>query len=225
MAAIHTAHALEQGDHRALVQRYAQEREMSTAVTVPPHMLQYNLHHVIRDRVARGLRGPSSCTERDGFVLQLTHITATRGGIIDERSGAVHYNVSYIAQCLRPVVGDVVEAIVTSVFKMGVFASLGPLSIFVPLSHLPDEFLFQTLPVPTFQPADEPSQAVRAGSEVHIRIEEMEMLDDDFRPSKSTRCVLKAMGELVGVRASGRSEKRLQQDQQPMAEFLSEHQF
>ena len=68
-----------------------------------------------------------------------------------------------------------------------------------------EDLPFNAVPTPTFQLQDQPQHTIRNGSEVQVRIEEIDMLDDDFIASKSTQCVLKAMGELMGVRASIRS--------------------
>jgi DNA-directed RNA polymerase II subunit RPB7 len=194
------------------LERYSDDSKLTEKVTVPPHLLRYNLKHVIQDRLARNIR--NRCTEKDGFVLKLKHVAEIRGGLLDKRSGSAKYQVDYIASTLRPHEGDVVEAIVTRVFKIGVFADLGPLNIFIPLSRVPAEFNFQSLPSPQFTVAGDTSRDIRPGSDVHIRIEKIEMLDDDFRPTNSTRCVLKAMGELVGVRASYAGMTRIAQSRQ-----------
>ena len=101
---------------------------------------------------------------------------------------------------------------VSRVFKIGVFAELGPLNIFVPLSRMPEEYLYHTIPMTHFSvnAANDPSgsQIIKPGSEINIRIEKIAMLDDNFLPSNSTSTILKAMGELVQVRASIRGQRQ-----------------
>lgn len=182
----------------SIVNRYSEDTQLQAFVTIPPHQLCYNLHYTIRDRLARSII--NRCTEQDGFVLDLKRVASVRGGLLDKRSGSVHYVVDYIAQTLRPHIGDVVEAIVSKVFKIGVFAELGPLNIFIPLSRLPIAYEFVNNSY--FAIPDDISKDIKPGTVVQIKLEKIEMLDDNFLPSNSTRCVLKAMGELVGAQAS-----------------------
>lgn len=180
-----------------LLERYSQNQKLEAHVTIPPHLLRYNLHYVIQDRLTRFVS--NRCTENDGFVLNLRQIANIRGGVLDKRTGSVHYAVDYIAQTLRPQIGDIVEAVVSRVFKIGIFADLGPLNIFIPLARLPQGYQFQTLPEPHFIIE---AQEIKPGTEIHVRIEKVAMLDDDFLPANATKCVLKAMGELVGAQVS-----------------------
>lgn len=194
-----------------MVERYSCDSVLEAHVTIPPHSLRDNLHYAIHDRLARSIRG--RCTESDGFVLELKRIPegGIRGGQLDKRSGSVHYVVEYIARTLRPNVGDEVEAIVSRVLKMGVFADLGPLNIFIPYSRIPEEYTYQTLPVPSFTIDDDPSKTIRPGSEIHVRLQKIAMLDDNLLPNNATCCVLKAMGELLGVDVSIRSRTKQRQ--------------
>lgn len=189
-----------------MIQRYTEESKLQANVSVPPHSLRYNLQFVIQDRLERNVRG--KCTEENGFILQMKRIAEVKGGLLDKRTGAVHYSVDFIAQTLRPQVGDVIEAVVSRVFKIGVFADLGPLNIFIPLSRMPEHFQFQTLPVAQFTVENDSSQTIKPGSELQVRIEKIAMLDDNFLPSNSTCCVLKSMGALLGVQASLKTQKQ-----------------
>lgn len=188
-----------------LLQRFSEETKLHGHVTIPPHLLRYNLQYVIQDRLGRNTRG--KCTEEKGFILEMKRITNTTGGILDKKTGAVHYDVEFIAQTLRPVVGDIIEAVVSRVFKMGVFADLGPLNIFIPLSRMPRCYQFETFPQPHFRDSSVTTRTgqLQPGSEIQLRIEKITMLDDNFLPSNSTCCVLKAMGELIDATASVRS--------------------
>jgi DNA-directed RNA polymerase II subunit RPB7 len=189
-----------------MILRYTEEKKLQAHVSIPPHSLRYNLQFVIQDRLERSVRG--KCTEENGFILQMKRITEVKGGLLDKKTGTVHYNVDFIAQTLRPQVGDIIEAVVTKVFKIGVFADLGPLNIFIPLSRMPEQFQFQTHPVPQFVVENDVSQTIKPGSELQLKIEKIAMLDDNFLPSNSTCCVLKSMGALIGVQSSLRTQRQ-----------------
>jgi DNA-directed RNA polymerase subunit E'/Rpb7 len=77
---------------------------------------------------------------------------------------------------------------------MGIFADLGPLSIFVPESLIPKTFQFTGN---SYISNDEQIPDIKQQSVIKVRIEHIEMLDDNHLPSNTTSCVLKAMGALV----------------------------
>ena len=194
-----------------VVQRFATEKELIEPIVVKPHSLRYNLHHVIRDRLKRQVVG--SCSETHGFILQIRNIKNTEGGIVNRQNGSVEYRVHYIAQVLRPHEGDMVEAVVSRVMKIGVFADLGPLSIFIPLSNMPENLEFSTFPKAHFvETGGDNNEVLQSGSHVQIEIEKIEMLDENFQPSDSTDCVLKAMGKIIQIETSARGRNRLERD-------------
>lgn len=197
----------ENANTNEMLHRYCEEKKLQAHVTVPPHSLRYNLQHVIQDRLSRTIKG--KCTEENGFILSMKRISEIKGGLLDKHNGSVHYNVDFIAQTLRPQIGDIVEAVVSRVFKIGVFADLGPLNIFVPFSRMSEEYQYQTQPITHFSISNDTTggKMIKPGSQIHVRIEKIAMLDDNFLPSNSTSTVLKAMGELVEVNASIRSQQ------------------
>lgn len=188
----------------SLTIRYAEDKQLETPVTIPPHLLRHNLALVIQDILNKKIRG--RCTAKDGFVIKLKRLVAVEGGSIEQRTGAVNYTVRYVAQCLRPLAshvecdlpscthsGDIVEAFVSRIMKIGVFADLGPLSIFVPASHFPPDFVYENNQFFS----EEKNFHIRQQSLIRIRIEHIDMLDDNYLPSNTTSCVLKAMGTFL----------------------------
>jgi DNA-directed RNA polymerase subunit E'/Rpb7 len=86
--------------------------------------------------------------------------------------------------------------------KNGIFADLGPLSIFIPVSRLPDsaQFISDQAPhyvIPATGDNDGTARAIKQQSLIKIRIEQIQMLDDNYLPTNTTSCVLKAMGTLI----------------------------
>lgn len=182
-----------------LIELYSEDAHLETAVVIPPHLLRYNLTNVVQDRLVRKIQG--RCTAADGFIIKLKHIVDIRGGALDHRSGSVNYTVDYVASCLRPEVNDHVKAIVTRVLKMGIFADLGPLSIFIPVTHMPEGFEFQS---GVFVQGERCT--IKPQSVITVRIEQIEMLDDNYLPTNTTSCVLKAMGILCHDESDEESE-------------------
>lgn len=177
----------------SLVQRYAQDTVITTNVLLPPHLLRYNLNTVLRNRLTRANAG--RCTEEHGFVLGLRRVTSVTGGIIDRMTTGAYFTVECVAETLRPEVGDVIEAVVHQANKIGLFAKLGPLSVFVPLSRIPDDYRFETQPRPHFRAPELPD--LKPGAIIRVQVQLIEMLDETFAQSSDAPTALKAMGALV----------------------------
>lgn len=83
-------------------------------------------------------------------------------------SGLAEFNSTYQAVVLKPFKGEVMDAKITNVNKMGFFAQVGPLNIFVSSHLIPIEY--------RFQPESNPPEFVSAsdrlvkGRKVRIKI-------------------------------------------------------
>lgn len=72
-----------------------------------------------------------TCTGKYGFVIAVTTIDSIGSGIIQPGQGFVVYPVKYKAIVFRPFKGEVLDAVVRQVNKVGMFADIGPLSCFI----------------------------------------------------------------------------------------------
>lgn len=68
---------------------------------------------------------------RYGFVIAVTTIDSIGAGLILPGQGFVVYPVKYKAIVFRPFKGEVLDAVVRQVNKVGMFAEIGPLSCFI----------------------------------------------------------------------------------------------
>ncbi|GMY35019.1 DNA-directed RNA polymerase II subunit RPB7 isoform X2 [Fagus crenata] len=68
---------------------------------------------------------------RHGFVVAITGIKNIGKGLIRDGTGFVSFPVKYQCVVFRPFKGEILEAVVTMVNKMGFFAEAGPVQIFV----------------------------------------------------------------------------------------------
>ncbi|KAG2460439.1 EF1G factor, partial [Polypterus senegalus] len=77
-----------------------------------------------------------------GFVIAVTTIDNIGAGIIQPSRGLVLYPVKYKAIVFRPFKGEVVDAVVTQVNKVGLFTEIGPMSCFISRHSIPSEMEF-----------------------------------------------------------------------------------
>ena len=108
------------------------------------------------------------CTGKTGFVLAVTHLYSIGQGMIREGVGNARFNVQYQCIAFMPHKGEVLDATVNSINKMGFFATAGPLQLFVSNHLIPDEFEFDTSNEPAYVTTE--GEKIVPGSEVRVRI-------------------------------------------------------
>ncbi|GLH00707.1 Uncharacterized protein GBIM_07000 [Gryllus bimaculatus] len=95
-----------------------------------------------------------TCTGKYGFVIAVTTIDNIGSGLIQPGQGFVVYPVKYKAIVFRPFKGEVLDAVVTQVNKVGMFAEIGPLSCFISHHVVRMAFVQQILVLFQSIPAD-----------------------------------------------------------------------
>nr|ACO10540.1 DNA-directed RNA polymerase II subunit RPB7 [Caligus rogercresseyi] len=108
-----------------------------------------------------------TCTGKYGFVIAVTTIDNIGAGIIQPGNGFVIYPVKYKAIVFRPFKGEVLDAVVTQVNKVGLFTEIGPPSCFISRHSIPADM--------TFDPNSNPPCYKTNNEEVTIH------QDDDIR--------------------------------------------
>ncbi|KAM7496496.1 hypothetical protein LguiA_020910 [Lonicera macranthoides] len=110
-----------------------------------------------------------TCSGRHGFVVAITGIESVGKGLIRDGTGFVTFPVKYQCVVFRPFKGEILEAVVTMVNKMGFFAEAGPVQIFVSNHLIPDDMEFQTGDMPNYTTSDG-SVKIQKESEVRLKI-------------------------------------------------------
>ncbi|KAF2291717.1 hypothetical protein GH714_035329 [Hevea brasiliensis] len=106
---------------------------------------------------------------RHGFVVAITGIENIGKGLIRDGTGFVTFPVKYQCVVFRPFKGEILEAVVTMVNKMGFFAEAGPVQIFVSNHLIPDDMEFQSGDMPNYTTSDG-SVKIQKDSEVRLKI-------------------------------------------------------
>ncbi|KAI5850420.1 RNA polymerase Rpb7 [Morchella snyderi] len=126
-----------------------------------PHMREYLIHKLHAD-----VEG--SCTGRYFIICVIEHDNFTLGRIIPGK-GDAEFTITYKAVVWRPFKGETVDGVVSSVNKMGFFAEVGPLTVFVSSHLIPREIKFD----PTSNPpqfSDNGDQIINKGSQIRIKL-------------------------------------------------------
>uniref|UniRef100_A0AC34F6F0 DNA-directed RNA polymerase II subunit RPB7 n=2 Tax=Panagrolaimus TaxID=55784 RepID=A0AC34F6F0_9BILA len=137
-------------------------------VSLHPKYFGPNLMEVVKQRLFNEVEG--TCTGKYGFVIAVTTIDTIGNGLIQPGRGFVVYPVKYKAIVFRPFKGQVMDAAVTQVNKVGMFCEIGPLTCFISRHCIPPDMEFDGLSVPpSYRTADE-SLVIRPGDDVRVKL-------------------------------------------------------
>lgn len=108
-------------------------------INLSPQFLGPNIHALIQDYLYKKIEGTCSSS---GYIIAILRIDSISEGQI-LLTGQVSFKIYYQAVVLRPEKGEVVDAAIVSATKMGFFASVGPLSIFISNYQIPSNVIHE----------------------------------------------------------------------------------
>ena len=137
-------------------------------VCLHPKHFGANLNETIKNKLFSEVEG--TCTGKHGFVIAVTTIDTIGHGIIQPGRGFVIYPVKYKAIVFRPFKGQVMDAVVNQVNKVGIFCDIGPLSCFISRHCIPPDMDFDpNSNPPCYKTADE-SSVIKADDEIRVKL-------------------------------------------------------
>ncbi|KAK9862932.1 hypothetical protein WJX84_009200 [Apatococcus fuscideae] len=136
-------------------------------VELHPKFFGPNLRETLKNKLTAEVEGTVS--GKYGFVAAVPDVEKYGQGKIREGTGFATFDVTYFCIVMRPLKGEVMDCVVTSVNKVGFFAEAGPVQIFVSNHLIPEDFDFNAMEDSQFVTTDE-SIRIRQGTEVRVRI-------------------------------------------------------
>ena len=111
-----------------------------------------------------------TCTGEYGYVVCIadTDNFSIDTGKIISGTGMAEFNVSFEAVTFKPYKGEVLDAVVSNVNKMGFFAEVGPLTVFVSSHMIPSDMKFDPTSNPPAYVSED--QVIDKGSRVRLKI-------------------------------------------------------
>lgn len=135
-------------------------------VTLHPSFFGKNMHELVTSRLLKDVEG--TCTGHYYIITVMDTFDISEGRILPG-TGLAEFTVGYRAVVWRPFKEETVDAIVTSVNKMGFFAVVGPLSIFVAAQMIPSEIKFDPNATPP-QFTNNEDSVIEKGSDIRIKL-------------------------------------------------------
>ncbi|BFG29909.1 hypothetical protein CerSpe_161830 [Prunus speciosa] len=113
-----------------------------------PRHFGRNLRKNLMAKLMKDVEG--TCNGQHGFVVAITGIENIGKGLIRDGTRFVTFPVKYQCVVFKPFKGEILEAVVTMVNKMGFFAEASPVQIFVSNHLILDEMEFQYGDMPNY---------------------------------------------------------------------------
>jgi len=125
--------------------------------------LREHLERLLRQRVEGKVKGGL------GFVLLIRDVYGIGPGRVLERSGWARFRVQYSCLVLRPIVGETIDAVVTTASRVAVVAEAGPLQVVVTTGYgFPTGYAYRDEEQAWVSPEGETT--VREGTRVRVRL-------------------------------------------------------
>ncbi|CAL8095545.1 unnamed protein product [Calicophoron daubneyi] len=139
-------------------------------ILLHPKYFGPNLTETVKAKLFSDVEG--TCSGKYGFIIAVTNIEHIGAGMIQPNRGFVQYHIIYRAIVFRPFKGEVLDAVVSQVNKVGVFAEAGPLTVFISKYSIPPNMKFEGAEL-TNDGADEDeeeTQTVQVEDRIRVRI-------------------------------------------------------
>lgn len=143
-------------------------KDLSLNLTLHPSYFGPHMGQFLRDKLLSDVEG--SCTGQFGYivcVLDCMNIDVGKGRVLPG-SGLAEFEVKYRAVVWKPFKGEVVDGVVTTVNKMGFFADVGPLSVFISTHLIPSDMSYNPSANPPAYVS--PDENIERGSRVRLKI-------------------------------------------------------
>lgn len=143
-------------------------KELSLELTLHPSFFGPQMHQYLLEKLVQEVEGTVSGDY--GYIVTVIDSMPINvgSGVVPSGQGSAVFNVKYNAVVFKPFKGEVVDALVTNVNKMGVFCDVGPLSVFVSAHLIPQNMSFNpTANPPAFVSED---QSIEKGSRIRVKI-------------------------------------------------------
>ncbi|OQV20217.1 DNA-directed RNA polymerase II subunit RPB7 [Hypsibius exemplaris] len=142
--------------------------DLEHEVILHPQYFGPNLMDSVKQKLYSEVEG--TCSGKYGFVIAVTQVVSVGAGFIQPGQGFVVYPVKYKAVVFRPFKGEVCDAVVTQVNKVGIFCEMGPLSCFVSRHSIPAEMEFDPAATPACYRSKDEELVIQPDDEIRVKI-------------------------------------------------------
>ncbi|GAA5884387.1 hypothetical protein JCM3774_002354 [Rhodotorula dairenensis] len=146
-------------------------KQLTQDLIMHPSYFNQSLRGHLGNELRRQVEG--TCSGRLGYivavVLEEMDSSGTHRGRIMEDGQAV-FSIKYRAVVYRPFRNEVVDGVVSSVNKMGIFVDVGPLQCFISTHLVPPDFSFDPNSNPPCFSSSEDTLTIQKGTKIRLKI-------------------------------------------------------
>ena len=113
-------------------------KELKRTILLHPKYFDKNLKSTVKERLVREIRGEN--LGEQGYCIEVLDIKSYSRGKLQPATGMGVFHIVFDAILLRPYINEVLQAQVTLVNKLGFYATVGPLELFVSQYLMGEEF-------------------------------------------------------------------------------------
>eukprot|EP00158_Paraphelidium_tribonemae_P000351 Partr_v1_DN21738_c0_g1_i1_m7602 putative RNA polymerase II len=143
-------------------------KSLEHRILLHPSFFGGHLREFLRQKLHEEVEG--TCSGRYGYIIAVASVEDIGSGRIQEGIGSAEYNVTYKAIVFKPFKGEVLDARVTIVNKMGFFAEAGPLTVFVSNHLIPEDMEFDSNSNPPCYQTDDQTVKLEKDEWVRVKI-------------------------------------------------------
>lgn len=142
--------------------------QLEHEIQLHPRYFGPNLLDTVKKKLFKEVEG--TCSGKYGFVIAVLTIDSIGDGVIQSGTGFVTYLVKYKAIVFRPFKGEVLDAIVTQINKVGIFTEIGPLSCFISRHSIPADMEFDPNANPPCYKTKDDEMIINQDDEIRVKI-------------------------------------------------------
>ncbi|CAK9290509.1 unnamed protein product [Gordionus sp. m RMFG-2023] len=137
-------------------------------IILHPRYFGPNLLNTVKQKLFSEVEG--TCSGQYGFIIAVTSIDSIGSGMIKPGRGYGTYKVKYNAIVFMPFKGEILDAIVTQINKVGIFCEIGPLTCFISKHSIPSNMEFDpNLGQPCYKTVDD-GISIKEHNEIRVKI-------------------------------------------------------
>ncbi|KAJ4489623.1 RNA polymerase Rpb7 [Lentinula edodes] len=116
-------------------------KELTHPILLHPSYFGPRMLNFLESKLYSDVEG--TCSGKFGYIIAVVSILDIGKGMVISGTGQAEFITRYRAIVFKPFKGEVVDGVVASVTKMGFFADVGPLSVFVSHQLIPPDMKFE----------------------------------------------------------------------------------
>ncbi|KAH6565436.1 hypothetical protein BASA50_010938 [Batrachochytrium salamandrivorans] len=148
-------------------------KQLTHTINLHPQFFGPQIKAFLTRRLYEEVEG--TCSGQFGYIISVVDIVDVGKGVLQSNTGFAQFQVLYKAIVFKPFKNQVVDGIVTTVNKIGFWADVGPLQVFISSHLIPGYLKFDSNSNPPAyvgegQEFGEASLRVEKGATVRLRI-------------------------------------------------------